>query len=99
IQSDNKLFSRKKFKSLQEEVESYAKKEIQSNPGEEFRYNDLGFNIAGRVLEIVSKKKFDMLIKQKLFNPLGMRRSTFSTMDGSAIDPANGGQSSADEMM
>lgn len=99
IQSDNKLFGKKKFGSLEDEVNSYAKKEIQTNPGTEFRYSEIGVNIAGRVLEIVYKKKFDMLIKQRLFNPLGMRKTTFSTMDGSAIDPSSGAQSSADEMM
>ncbi len=99
IQSDNKLFSKKKFSSLEDEVNSYAKKEIQTNPGTEFRYSEIGFNIAGRIAEIVSKKKFDMLAKQKLFNPLGMRKSTFSNLDGSAIDPAGGAKSSAEEML
>ena len=99
IESDDKLFSKKKFSSLEDEVSSYAKKEIQTNPGTEFRYSETGINIAGRILEIVSKKKFDMLAKQKLFNPLGMRKTTFSTLDGSSVDPSNGAQSTAEEMM
>ena len=93
------IFSKKKYGSLEDEVEAYAKREIQTNPGTEFRYTQAGFAIAGRILEVVSKKKFDMLIKQKLFNPLGMRKSTFSKLDGSAIDPSSGGQSTADEFM
>jgi len=99
IQAEGKLFSKKKFGSLEDEVNSYAKKEIQTNPGTEFRYSEIGPAIAGRVLEIVTKKKFDMLIKQKLFNPLGMRKSTFGNLDGSSIDPASDAQSSADEMI
>jgi len=93
------ILSRRKFNSLQEEAESYAKDEIQSNAGTEFRYSSVGLNIAGRILEIVSKKKFDMLIKQKLFNPLGMRKTTFSTLDGSAINPSGGAMSTADDYM
>jgi CubicO group peptidase (beta-lactamase class C family) len=93
------LMSKKNFKSLEEEVESFAKKEIQANPGNEFRYNGMGLNIAGRVLEIVSKKKFDMLIKQQLFTPLQMRKTTFSTTDGSALNPSGGAQSTAEEYM
>ena len=54
------ILSRKKFASLEDEVASFAKKEIQSNPGTEFRYSNMGLNIAGRILEIVTKKKFDM---------------------------------------
>jgi CubicO group peptidase (beta-lactamase class C family) len=93
------ILSRKKFKSLEEEVESFAKKEIQANPGTEFRYSGMGLNIAGRILEIVTKKKFDMLIKQQLFNPLAMRKTTFSTLDGSALNPSGGAQSTAEDYM
>ena len=90
-----KLLERKKFNSLEEEVESFAKKEIQTNPGEEFRYSNIGLNIAGRIAEIVTKRKFDALIKQKLFLPMGMTKTSFSTMDGSAVNPSGGAVSSA----
>jgi CubicO group peptidase (beta-lactamase class C family) len=93
------LFGNKKAASLDEEVASFAKREIKSNPGTEFFYSETGLSIAGRILEIVTKKKFDMLIKQQLFNPLGMRKTTFSQLDNSAIDPSSGAQSSADEYM
>jgi CubicO group peptidase (beta-lactamase class C family) len=89
------LLDRKKFGSLEEEVASFAKKEIQTNPGTEFRYNNMGLNIAGRVAEVVTKKKFEQLIKQKLFNPLGMSKTTFATMDGSAVNPSGGARSTA----
>jgi CubicO group peptidase (beta-lactamase class C family) len=90
-----KLFERKKFASLDEEVIDFAKKEIQNNPGIEFRYNNMGLNIAGRIAEVVTKKKFDALIKQRLFTPLGMRNTTFSTLDGTAPNPSGGAKSTA----
>ena len=99
VQSDKKLFDKKKFSSLEDIVVSYAKREIKTNPGTEFSYSAVGATIAGRVLEIVTKKKFDMLIKQKLFNPLGMRKSSFSDMQGGPIDPSDGARSTADEYM
>ena len=40
-----------------------------------------------------------MLIKQQLFTPLQMRKTTFSTLDGSAINPSGGAQSTAEEYM
>jgi CubicO group peptidase (beta-lactamase class C family) len=93
------MFARKKINSLKEEAESYAKSEIQSNAGTEFRYSNVGLNTAAAILEIASKKKFDMLIKQKLLNPLGMRKTTFSTLDGSIPNPSGGAISTADDYM
>jgi len=94
-----KLFERKKFNSLEEEVNSFAAKEIQANPGKEFRYSNIGLNIAARVLEVVSKRKFDQLIRQKLFAPLGMRNTTFTNLDGSPPNPSGGAKSTADDYM
>lgn len=97
IQSEGrmKMFEKKKFASLDEEVASFASKEIQANPGTEFRYSEMGFVIVARIAEIISKKKFDMLAQQKLFRPLGMRQTSFSTMDGSLINPSTGARSTA----
>lgn len=98
-ENGKKLFNRDKFTTLEEEVNAIAAKEIQSNPGTEFRYSGFGLNIAGRVLEVVTKKKFDMLAQQKLFRPLGMRNTTFSNPDGSAPNPSGGARSTADDYM
>lgn len=94
-----KLLERKKFTSLEEEVNSFAAKDIQANPGEEFRYSTIGLNIAGRILEIISKKRFDILARQRLFVPLQMRRTTFTNMTGGAINPSGGAQSTAEDYM
>ena len=80
----------KKYNSLEDEVNDLAKKEIQSNPGTEFNYSDIGTDIAARKLEIVSEKKINLLIRSKLFVPLQMRQTSFSTLDGSAINPSGG---------
>ena len=97
--ASKKAFQRKKFSSLEEEVNSFAARDIRVNAGQDFWYGDIGANIAARVLEIISRKKFDILIKQKLFTPLTMRRTTFSTLDASAIDPSSGAQTTAEEFM
>src|SRR5687768_5517246 len=65
-----RLLERKKFSSLEEEVNAFAARKIRANPGTDFWYGNVGLNIAGRILEVISKKKFDALIKQKLFTPL-----------------------------
>jgi CubicO group peptidase (beta-lactamase class C family) len=93
------LLQRKKFASLEEEVNKLAARDIRSNAGTDFWYGHIGPAIAARVLEILSKRKFDLLIKQKLLNPLGMRKTSFSTLDNSAPNPAGGAVSTADDYM
>ena len=94
-----KILQRKKFSTLEEEVNAFAARDIRANPGTDFWYGNIGLNIAGRVAEVVTKKKFDILIKTKLFNPLEMRRTTFTDLNGNAINPSGGAQSTADDYM
>jgi CubicO group peptidase (beta-lactamase class C family) len=91
-----KLAQRSKFNSLEEEIVFFAtKKEIIDNPGQAFAYSGVGLNIAGRVIEIVSKKSFDRVITEKLFRPLGMKTATFYNDNGGAINPSAGAICSA----
>lgn len=96
--SIGKLLDKKKFESLEEEVNSYVKKEIAANAGTSFFYGSMGPNIAGRVLEVISKKSFDALMKQRIFTPLEMKNSSFSPEDN-AVDPAGGAESSTADYM
>lgn len=94
-----RMLGRKKYSSLEEEVSDFAARKIRANAGEDFWYGNIGLNIAGRVLEVISKKKFDQLIKTKLFTPLGMRKTSFSNIDNSAVNPSGGAVSTADDYM
>jgi len=94
-----RILQRRKYNSLEEEVNDFAAREIRANPGTDFWYGNVGLNIAARVLEVVSKRKFDVLIKTKLFNPLGMRNTSFSTLDGSAVNPSGGAVSTPEDYM
>ena len=77
-----RLLTRKKFATLEEEVNAIAAKEISTNPGEEFYYGNMGLNIAGSVLEVITKKSFDRLIQERLLRPLKMRATNFVNDDG-----------------
>ncbi len=92
-----KAFEKGKFKNLQEEVEHIAiNREIKTNPGTEVYYSNVGFKIAARVLEIIAKKPFDRLIKEKLTGPLAMRNTSFANEDyDRAPNPAEGAKSTA----
>lgn len=92
------LTAKRKFESLEEEVNDFAKKEIQTNAGEEFRYSNMGASIAARIVEIVTKKKFEQLVRQRIFSPLAMRNTAFITDDGTPASPATGAKSTALDM-
>lgn len=90
------LFGRKKYKTLEEEVEDFAaKREIVSNPALEFRYGNVGLNIAGRVLEVITKRSFEQLMQERITRPLAMRNTSFSSF--TALNPSSGGLSTVSD--
>lgn len=100
IQSEQgiaKLLQKNKFHSLEEEVNDFAsKRDIQTNGGTEFRYSNVGFDIAGRVLEVITKKSFDRLMQDRIIRPLAMKNTTFTNENyNDAVSPATGAKSSA----
>lgn len=88
-----------KFSSLEEMVNSYAKKEIRANTGSDFWYADMHINIAARVIEVITKKKFEQLITQKVLRPLAMKNTSFSPPSGGCANPASGAVSTANDFM
>lgn len=100
IESEQKKITRvlqkKKFVSLEEEVNHFAsRKDIVTNPGKEFFYGGAGYNIAGRVLEVIAKRKtFAKLMQERIIRPLGMKKTSFVTERG-AEDPSAGAVSTA----
>jgi len=95
-----KLVQKSKFESLEDEVNSFAsKREIEANPGTQIYYSHVGPNIAGRVLEIISKKSFDRLMQERILRPLKMRGTTFADDNGGAVNPSGGAQSTANDLM
>jgi len=92
------VLSKQKFETLEDMVNSYANKhDIAANPGTEFFYSNLGPNIAARVLEIVSKKPFERLIRERITSPLKMRGTNFANQEGGGTNPSGGAQSTAND--
>jgi CubicO group peptidase (beta-lactamase class C family) len=92
------ILQRSRYNSLEEEVTDFAtKKEIAANPGLEFRYSNIGLNIAGRIAEIVSRKGFEQAIQEKLLRPLQMRNTSFSSLN--AVNPSGGAISTPNDYM
>ena len=49
-------------------------------PGEQFKYQDVTFNLAGRIIETVSGQSYADFLKHNIFEPLGMSNSGVDDM-------------------
>lgn len=94
-----KMLTKKKFETLEAEVNAFAAKEISNNPGQEFHDGSIGINIAARVVEIIGKKGFDRLASERIFRPLKMRGTSFTDENGLATNPSGGARSTANDYM
>ena len=63
--------------SLSSAVRSYAMTPLLSEPGTVYRYSNAGINTAARIIEVVAKVRYEDFMQQKLFDPLGMKDTTF----------------------
>jgi CubicO group peptidase (beta-lactamase class C family) len=100
VPSKPALFERGKFESSEAEAVKYASMEIQTNPGTEARFSDRGYGIVAAIIEKVNKnKKFENLMSQRLLRPMGMRGTTFQTLDGSLPNPVFGARTTAGDLV
>lgn len=71
------LFERTKEKcTTLEVVNAITKSPLLFNPGEKYEYS-LCFDVLGAVIEVASKKRFSEYVKERIFNRIEMRNSTF----------------------
>jgi CubicO group peptidase (beta-lactamase class C family) len=54
---------------------------MQFEPGEKWRYCQSGINAAARIVEVISGMSFDVFLQRRLFEPLGMKNTTFYPSD------------------
>jgi CubicO group peptidase (beta-lactamase class C family) len=67
----------RKVKTLAEAVSLFVAKPVAFEPGSKWVYCQSGINAAGRVVEVVSGQTFPEFLQARLFQPLGMRDTTF----------------------
>lgn len=70
---DNKTF----YKNTREAIEYIAKDSLDYEPGTNFNYTTLGYNILAGIIESVTSMKFDDYIEKYIFAPCGMTSSYF----------------------
>jgi CubicO group peptidase (beta-lactamase class C family) len=62
---------------LKDAVRSFASEPLTFQPGTSYSYSNEGLNTAARIIEVVSGKSYEQFMQERLFNPLGMRETTF----------------------
>lgn len=64
-------------RTLADLVPVWVAAKMKYEPGEKWQYTQSGINAAARIVEVVSGQRFDVFLQQRLFDPLGMRSTTF----------------------
>ena len=72
--------------TFDEHVRSISDTWLKCRVGERFRYSNLGYDLVGYALQLRAGKPFPRLMREELFEPLGMTASTFDQAEALA-DP------------
>jgi CubicO group peptidase (beta-lactamase class C family) len=64
-------------KTLADLVPIWLAVPMQYEPGAKWQYTQSGINAAARIVEVVSGMTFDAFLQKRLFDPLGMKNTTF----------------------
>ena len=74
---DFQTFYRKRDKTLADAVKLFAQQPLEVQPGTKWIYSNMGIAVAGRIVEVVTKKTFEQFLAERLFTPLGMNDTHF----------------------
>jgi CubicO group peptidase (beta-lactamase class C family) len=67
------------FESFEAHVRSISQTWLRFPVGERYRYSNLGFDLAGYILQVRMGKPFAECLREMIFEPLGMKDSTVAT--------------------
>lgn len=56
---------------------SYAMTPLQWEPGTRYQYSNAGINTTGRIIEVVAGMPYEEFLDRRIFQPLGMKDTTF----------------------
>ncbi len=62
---------------LQTAVVTYGLGPLKTDPGTKYDYSNAGINTGGRIIEVVSGMPYEEFLRQRLFEPLGMKDTVF----------------------
>ena len=68
-------------KTLADLVPLWLAAPMQYEPGAQWKYTQSGINAGARIVEVVSGMTFDVFVEKRIFEPLGMKSTTFYPTD------------------
>jgi CubicO group peptidase (beta-lactamase class C family) len=77
LMDETKMYGSHDDDALAKNVASWKDDVFFTQPGRVYSYSNLGFVLAGRLIEAVKGKPFADAMEELIFQPLGMKRSTF----------------------
>jgi CubicO group peptidase (beta-lactamase class C family) len=72
--------SRNPYK-VDEFVKKYASGNLDFEPGSKFTYNNSGYFLLGAIIERVTGKPYEQVLKENIFDPLGMKNTGYDHHD------------------
>ncbi|MFB8387556.1 serine hydrolase domain-containing protein [Microbacterium sp. NPDC055910] len=67
--------------ALERSIAQYGELPQYAPPGESFSYSNAGFRLLGRLLEVVDGDDYDIVVRRRVLEPLGMGSSLFLPWD------------------
>lgn len=62
---------------VEEFVKKYCSGDLQFEPGSQYVYNNSGYFLLGAIIEEITGKTYEEVLKEKIFVPLGMKNSGY----------------------
>jgi len=72
--------SRNPYK-VDEFVKKYASGDLEFEPGSKYSYNNSGYFLLGAIIERVTGKPYEQVLKEKIFDPIGMKNTGYDHHD------------------
>jgi len=63
--------------SVDDFVKKFASNDLEFEPGSKFSYNNSGYFLLGAIIEKITGRPYEQVIKEKIFDPLGMKNSGY----------------------
>ena len=77
---------------VEEFVKKYASGDLEFEPGSKFVYNNSGYFLLGAIIEKVTGKPYDQVLKENILDPLGMKDTGYDRHDAIIKKRASGYQ-------
>lgn len=71
-------------------VKKYASGDLEFEPGAKFNYNNSGYFLLGAIVERITGKPYEQALKERIFDPLGMKNTGYDHHDTILAKRASG---------